>query len=111
MLVLAILTARRHLASWPTTCASAWSAASSSRSRVIFGVIRLIMWFAPLGAFGGMAFTVAQFGSASLASLGLLMVTFWVTCAIFVFVILGLVARLRGLQHLPLRPAASATSC
>ncbi len=69
-------------------------------SRVIFGVIRLIMWFAPLGAFGGMAFTVAQFGSASLASLGLLMVTFWATCAIFVFVILGGVARLAGFNIL-----------
>src|SRR4051812_42218426 len=46
-------------------------------SRVIFGIIRLIMWAAPLGAFGGMAFTVAQFGGSSLQSLGLLMVTFW----------------------------------
>ena len=32
--------------------------------RIIFGMIRMIMWTAPLGAFGGMAFTVAQFGSA-----------------------------------------------
>jgi aerobic C4-dicarboxylate transport protein len=68
--------------------------------RVIFGVIRLIMWFAPLGAFGGMAFTVAEFGSASLTSLGLLMVTFWGTCAIFVFVILGAVAKLAGFNIL-----------
>jgi len=65
-------------------------------ARVIFGVIRLIMWFAPLGAFGGMAFTVAQFGSSSLTSLGLLMITFWATCAVFVFVILGAVARASG---------------
>ncbi|MGZ8649641.1 MAG: cation:dicarboxylate symporter family transporter, partial [Solirubrobacteraceae bacterium] len=43
-----------------------------------------------------MAFTVAQFGSASLASLGLLMVTFWGTCAVFVVAVLGLVARLSG---------------
>ncbi len=64
--------------------------------RVIFGMIRIIMWAAPLGAFGGMAFTVAQFGSASLASLGLLMVTFWGTCAVFVFGVLGLVARFSG---------------
>jgi len=54
------------------------------------------MWIAPLGAFGGMAYTVAVFGSASLSSLGLLMVTFWGTCAIFVFGILGLIARLSG---------------
>jgi len=65
-------------------------------SRVIFGIIRLIMWAAPLGAFGGMAFTVAQFGGASLSSLALLMVTFWGTCAIFVFGVLGVVARASG---------------
>ncbi|MET0769465.1 MAG: cation:dicarboxylase symporter family transporter [Solirubrobacteraceae bacterium] len=65
-------------------------------SRIIFGVIRIVMWLAPLGAFGGMAYTVAKFGSASLANLGLLMVTFWGTCAVFVFVVLGLVARWSG---------------
>jgi aerobic C4-dicarboxylate transport protein len=65
-------------------------------SRIIFGVIRIVMWLAPLGAFGGMAYTVAVFGSASLSSLGLLMVTFWGTCAFFVFGILGLVARFSG---------------
>ena len=65
-------------------------------ARIVFGVIRLVMWVAPLGAFGGMAYTVALFGSASLANLGLLMVTFWATCAFFVFGILGLVARLAG---------------
>jgi aerobic C4-dicarboxylate transport protein len=64
--------------------------------RIIFGMIRIIMWAAPLGAFGGMAFTVAKFGSASLESLGLLMITFWATCAFFVFVILGSVARVAG---------------
>jgi aerobic C4-dicarboxylate transport protein len=64
--------------------------------RIIFGVIRIVMWVAPLGAFGGMAYTVAVFGSASLSSLGLLMITFWGTCAFFVFGILGLVARISG---------------
>jgi aerobic C4-dicarboxylate transport protein len=68
--------------------------------RVIFGVIRIIMWAAPLGAFGGMAFTVAQFGSTALTNLGLLMLTFWGTCAIFVFGVLGLVARLSGFSIL-----------
>jgi aerobic C4-dicarboxylate transport protein len=65
-------------------------------SRIIFGMIWIIMWAAPLGAFGGMAYRVAQFGSASLANLGLLMVTFWGTCAVFVFGVLGIVARLSG---------------
>jgi aerobic C4-dicarboxylate transport protein len=65
-------------------------------AQIIFRVIRLIMWAAPIGAFGGMAFTVAKFGGTSLTSLGLLMATFWGTCAIFVFVILGAVARVAG---------------
>ena len=71
-------------------------------SQVIFRIIRLIMWAAPIGAFGGMAFTVAKFGGASLTSLGLLMVTFWGTCAVFVFGVLGLVSRLSGFSILRL---------
>ena len=69
-------------------------------SQIVFGVIRLIMWTAPLGAFGGMAFTVAQFGSGALANLALLLATFWGTAAIFVFVVLGTVARLTGFSIL-----------
>ena len=65
-------------------------------SKILFAVIRMIMWVAPLGAFGGMAYTVAQFGSGALTNLALLMVTFWGTCAMFVFVVLGLVARWSG---------------
>jgi aerobic C4-dicarboxylate transport protein len=65
-------------------------------SQIVFGVIRLIMWTAPLGAFGGMAFTVAEFGGGALQNLALLMATFWGTAALFVFVVLGLVARLSG---------------
>ncbi len=71
-------------------------------SKVIFGIIQLIMWVAPLGAFGGMAYTVAVFGSASLASLALLMVTFWATCVIFVFGVLGAVAAWSGFNVLKL---------
>jgi aerobic C4-dicarboxylate transport protein len=65
-------------------------------SQIVFGVIRLIMWTAPLGAFGGMAFTVAEFGGGALQQLAVLMATFWATAAVFVFVVLGLVARLSG---------------
>ena len=71
-------------------------------SQIIFRVIRLIMWAAPIGAFGGMAFTVAKFGGTSLTSLGVLMVTFWGTCAVFVFGVLGLVARFSGFSVLRL---------
>jgi aerobic C4-dicarboxylate transport protein len=69
-------------------------------SQIVFGVIRLIMWTAPLGAFGGMAFTVAQFGGGALQNLVLLLATFWGTAAVFVFVVLGLVARLSGFSIL-----------
>jgi aerobic C4-dicarboxylate transport protein len=65
-------------------------------SQIVFGVIRLIMWTAPLGAFGGMAFTVAEFGGGALQNLALLMATFWGTAAVFVFGVLGLVARFSG---------------
>src|SRR5215213_8946304 len=65
-------------------------------SKVVFGVIRLIMWAAPVGAFGGMAYTVSVFGAGSLKSLAALMVVFWGTCAFFVIVVLGLVARASG---------------
>ncbi len=71
-------------------------------SQIIFRVIRLIMWAAPIGAFGGMAFTVAKFGGTSLTSLGVLMATFWATCAVFVFGVLGLVARISGFSILRL---------
>jgi aerobic C4-dicarboxylate transport protein len=69
-------------------------------SQIVFGVIRLIMWTAPLGAFGGMAFTVAEFGGGALQQLALLLVTFWGTAAVFVFGVLGLVARLSGFSIL-----------
>jgi aerobic C4-dicarboxylate transport protein len=69
-------------------------------SQIVFGVIRLIMWVAPLGAFGGMAFTVAQFGGGALQNLAMLMATFWGTAALFVFGVLGLVARLSGFSIL-----------
>jgi aerobic C4-dicarboxylate transport protein len=95
VLVLAILTA----------CATSMLApalrervvdAVNSMSKVIFGIIRIIMWVAPLGAFGGMAYTVAVFGAGSLTNLLKLMATFWATCAIFVFVVLGGLAAWSG---------------
>ena len=64
--------------------------------RIVFGVIRIVMWAAPLGAFGGMAYTVSVFGADSLTSLGMLMAVFWGTCAFFVVVVLGTVCRAAG---------------
>ena len=62
----------------------------------IFGVIAMIMQLAPIGAFGAMAVTVGKFGVGTLASLAELMACFYATCAIFVFGVLGLVARASG---------------
>jgi aerobic C4-dicarboxylate transport protein len=64
----------------------------------LFGVIAIIMRAAPLGAFGAMAFTIGRYGIGALAQLGMLMLCFYLTCAIFVFVVMGAVARLMGLN-------------
>jgi aerobic C4-dicarboxylate transport protein len=61
-------------------------------AKVIFGIIKLIMWAAPVAAFGGMAYTVAQFGTQSLGELLKLMGVFWGTCLFFIVAVLGLVS-------------------
>ncbi|HXP98116.1 MAG TPA: C4-dicarboxylate transporter DctA [Telmatospirillum sp.] len=58
-------------------------------SQMLFGLVAIIMWAAPLGAFGAMAFTVGKFGAGSLLSLGKLLGGFYITCLIFVFGVLG----------------------
>ncbi|MET0535633.1 MAG: dicarboxylate/amino acid:cation symporter, partial [Steroidobacter sp.] len=63
---------------------------------VMFRIVGMIMRLAPIGAFGAMAFTIGQYGLASLASLGKLMACFYATCLLFVFVVLGAIARLHG---------------
>ncbi|MEW6638859.1 MAG: dicarboxylate/amino acid:cation symporter [Pseudomonadota bacterium] len=65
-------------------------------AEALFGVIEVIMYFAPLGAFGAMAFTVGKYGIGSLQQLGLLMLCFYATCALFIFGVLGAIARLSG---------------
>jgi aerobic C4-dicarboxylate transport protein len=65
---------------------------------VIFGIIGIIMKLAPIGAFGAMAYTVGKFGVGSLASLAELMACFYGTCLVFVFGVLGLVARIHGFR-------------
>jgi aerobic C4-dicarboxylate transport protein len=63
---------------------------------VFFRIVDLIMRFAPVGAFGAMAFTVGKFGIGTLASLGMLLVSVYVTCALFIGVVLWAVARWSG---------------
>jgi aerobic C4-dicarboxylate transport protein len=65
-------------------------------SAVMFGIVKIIMRLAPLGAFGAMAFTIGKYGIGSLKQLGALMACFYATCLIFIFVVLGIVARLHG---------------
>ncbi len=65
-------------------------------SHVLFDIVGIIMKVAPIGAFGAMAFTIGKYGLGSLFSLGKLMGAFYLTCLIFVFVVLGIVSRLNG---------------
>jgi aerobic C4-dicarboxylate transport protein len=65
-------------------------------SHALFNIVGIIMKVAPLGAFGAMAFTIGKYGVGTLASLGKLMVVFYLTCLIFIFVVLGGIAWLAG---------------
>ncbi|WGT65279.1 dicarboxylate/amino acid:cation symporter [Variovorax paradoxus] len=65
-------------------------------SHVLFVIVGYIMKLAPIGAFGAMAFTIGKYGLGSLFSLGKLMGTFYLTCLLFIFVVLGLIARFHG---------------
>src|SRR3979411_2438665 len=65
-------------------------------SHAIFGVIAIVMKAAPIGAFGAMAFTIGKFGTGAILNLIGLIATFYVTAALFVFVVLGIIARIVG---------------
>ena len=63
---------------------------------VFFGIMRIVVKVAPLGAFGAMAYTVGAFGAGSLQRLGLLMLGFYLTAILFIVVVLGSIAKLSG---------------
>jgi len=65
-------------------------------SQVFFVIVGFIMNAAPLGAFGAMAFTIGNFGLGTLAQLGKVIASFYVACLLFVFVVLGAIARWHG---------------
>lgn len=67
-----------------------------SLSKVFFGMVAIVMWAAPIGAFGAIAFTVGKYGAGALLSLGNLLICFYVTCLIFIFLVLAPVSRLCG---------------
>ncbi|WP_429100856.1 dicarboxylate/amino acid:cation symporter [Aeromonas veronii] len=69
-------------------------------SKVIFGIINMIMRLAPVGAFGAMAFTIGKYGVGSLVQLGQLIACFYLTCLFFIFIVLGSIAKASGFSIL-----------
>jgi aerobic C4-dicarboxylate transport protein len=69
---------------------------------VVFRMVHILMYAAPLGAFGAMAFTIGEYGVGTLTSLAGLIATFYVTALLFVIIVLGLVARAAGFSLLGL---------
>lgn len=65
-------------------------------ANLLFRILAMIMRLAPVGAFGAMAFTVGRFGIGSVSSLGMLMVSFYMACLLFVALVLAPLARLHG---------------
>jgi aerobic C4-dicarboxylate transport protein len=63
---------------------------------VVFRIVHILMYAAPIGAFGAMAFTIGQYGIGTLANLAALVATFYATALLFVIVVLGLIARAAG---------------
>ena len=69
-------------------------------AHAMFGVIAIIVRAAPLGAFGAMAFTIGKYGPSALGNLAGLIGVFYLTALLFVFVVLGLIARMAGFSIL-----------
>ena len=72
-----------------------------SFSQVIFGIINMIMRLAPIGAFGAMAFTIGKYGVGTLVQLGQLIICFYITCILFVVLVLGSIAKASSESALP----------
>ena len=67
-------------------------------SAVVFKIVGFVVKLAPIGAFGAMAFTIGKYGTGSLVGLGTLLGSFYLTCIIFIFLILGLITKLCGIN-------------
>ena len=65
-------------------------------TEAVFGIVKILMRFAPIGAFGALAFTIGKYGIASLGPLAKLIGTFYATSILFVFIVLGVIARVAG---------------
>jgi aerobic C4-dicarboxylate transport protein len=71
-----------------------------SAAQMFFRIVGIVMWAAPIGAFGAIAFTVGKFGAGSLLSLGKLLISFYVTCLIFIVAVLWPIAHFAGVSLL-----------
>jgi len=67
-------------------------------NKVLFNVLKIVMRLSPIGAFGGMAYTIGKFGFTTLIALGKLMLTFYLTGIVFIFVVLNLICRYYGIS-------------
>lgn len=67
-----------------------------SLTKVFFGVMHIVLYLAPVGAGAAIAYTIGKFGLRSLVPMAQLILLFYATCAVFVFVVLGLIARVAG---------------
>src|SRR6202012_280673 len=63
-------------------------------SKVFFNIMRIVMRVAPIGAFGGMAYTISTYGIKTLQPLALLMASVYITMILFIFVVLNIICRL-----------------
>jgi aerobic C4-dicarboxylate transport protein len=70
----------------------------SKISKYVFKALHWVMYLAPIGAFGGMAFTIGKFGTSALLSLGKLMLTVYTTMAVFIFLVLGLILNMYAIK-------------
>ena len=67
-------------------------------SHILFKIVAMVMRLAPIGAFGAMSYTIGKYGIESLSQLGFLILSFYITCFLFVFVVLGIITKLCGIS-------------
>jgi aerobic C4-dicarboxylate transport protein len=78
-------------------------------NKALFNILHIVMKLSPIGAFGGMAYTMGKFGIGSLLILGKFMLTFYITVLIFIFLILNGIMRYYGFSLIKLKSESSNT--
>ncbi len=67
-------------------------------SQILFKIVSIIMRLAPIGAFGAMSYTIGKYGIGSLHQLGFLILSFYTTCILFIFIVLGIITKICGVN-------------